>query len=105
MPYKSERCRIAGTKHDKRRKLTEEQKTEIAELTGLSTRKIARMYGISRRMVQFIQHPERLQRCKQCGGWRQYYNRQERAMFMRKHRRHKHALYVAGLLQDTPLKK
>ena len=100
MPYKSERCKIAGTKYDKRRKLTAEQKAEIAELIGLSSREIARMYGISRRMVQFIQHPERLQRNKQCranrGGWRQYYDRQEWAANMRKHRQHKHALYVAG---------
>lgn len=100
MPYKSERCKIAGTKYDKRRKLTAEQKAEIAELIGLSSREIARMYGISRRMVQFIQHPERLQRNKQCranrGGWRQYYNRQEWAKAMRKHSRYKHALYVAG---------
>lgn len=40
MPYKSERCKIAGTKYDKRRKLTEEQKAEIAELVGLSTREL-----------------------------------------------------------------
>lgn len=100
MPYKSERCKIAGTKYDKRRKLTAEQKAEIAELIGLSSREIARMYGVSRRTVQFIQHPERLQRNKQFranrGGWRQYYNRQEWAANMRKHRQHKHALYVAG---------
>lgn len=100
MPYKSERCKIAGTKYDKRRKLTAEQKAEIAELIGFSSREIARMYGVSRRTVQFIQHPERLQRNKQCranrGGWRQYYNRQEWAANMRKHRQHKHALYKAG---------
>ena len=93
MPYKSERCIIAGTKYDKRRKLTEEQKAEITELIGLSSREIARMYGVSRRTVQFIQHPERLQRNKQCranrGGWRQYYDRQgmirhvERVIFQR----------------------
>ena len=100
MPYKSERCKIAGTKYDKRRKLTAEQKAEIAELIGLSSREIARKYGVSRRTVQFIQHPERLQRNKQCranrGGWRQYYDRQEWAANMHKHRQHKHALYTAG---------
>lgn len=106
MPYKSERCKIAGTKYDKRRKLTDAQKAEIAELIGLSSREIARMYGVSRRTVQFIQHPERLERNKQCranrGGWLYYYDRKQWATAMRKHRRHKQALYVAGLLQNTP---
>ena len=42
MPYLAEKIKIAGTKFDRRIKLTEEQKKEIKELStaGLSQRKI-----------------------------------------------------------------
>lgn len=53
--------KIAGTKLDRRRKLTEEQKKEIFEnKLGLSQRKLAAMYEVSRRTIQFILDPEKL---------------------------------------------
>ena len=51
MPYKSERLRIAGTGYDKRRKLSEQDKADIKELTGMSIRGIARMYGVDKRTI------------------------------------------------------
>ena len=59
MPYLSEKIKIAGTKFDRRIKLTEEQKKEIKELSsaGLSQRKIAAIYKVDRRLISFIVNP------------------------------------------------
>ena len=99
MPYKSERLRIAGMAHDKRRKLSEQDKAEIKELVGMSIREIARMYGVDKRMIQFIKFPERLERCKQCramrGGSMQYYSKEKQREYIKKHRHHKQEIWVA----------
>lgn len=60
MPYKSERIIIAGTKLDKRRKLSPEQKDAIKILSGqgYSQRKLAEMFGCSKWSVQNILHPQ-----------------------------------------------
>lgn len=61
MPYKSEKIIIEGTKHDRRRRLTEEEKDKIRALKGtVSVHKLAETYGVSRRTIQFILYPERL---------------------------------------------
>jgi DNA-binding XRE family transcriptional regulator len=92
MPYKSEKIKIEGTKHDRRRKLTKEEKEEIyANPLGLSQRVLAAKYGVSRRTIQFILDPnklkENLKRRKERGGSKQYYNREEWAETMKEHRR------------------
>lgn len=104
MPYKSEKIIIAGSQHDKRRKLSEEQKDQIIALRGTITqRKCAEQFGVSRRTVQFLWFPEKLEANKQCrqarGGWRQYYNKSEWAETMRNHRRYKQDLYLEGKIK------
>lgn len=50
-------------KSDKRKKLTQAQKEEIAELINsskLGDRKIAEQFGVSRRTVQFLRTPSKL---------------------------------------------
>lgn len=98
MPFKSDRIKIAGTEHDRRRKLTAQDKADIRELVGLSINGIARMYGVSKRTIQFIKFPERLERNKllrkQRGGEKIYYDRQKNAGYTRTHRRYKHSLFV-----------
>lgn len=60
MPYKSEQIRIAGTKHDLRKKITDEQAKAIKILSseGYSQRQIARMFGCSKSIVQHILNPK-----------------------------------------------
>lgn len=104
MPYKSEKIIIAGSQHDKRRKLSEEQKNQIIALRGTMTqRKCAEQFGVSRRTVQFLWFPEKLEANKQArqarGSWRQYYNKSEWAETMRNHRRYKQDLYLEGKIK------
>lgn len=101
MPYKSEKIKIAGTKNDRRIKLTPEQKEEIRLNRGnLSQRKLAKEYGVSRRTVQFIIDPdklkENLKRREERGGSMQYYNRASHAENIREHRRYKQDLMLKG---------
>lgn len=106
MPYKSEKIKIEGTKYDRRRKLTEEQKNEIIALRGeISQRKCAEKFGVSKRTIVFLWYPERLQANKQRrlerGGWRQYYRKEEHRETMKNTRRYKHGLYKEKRLATT----
>lgn len=101
MPYKSEKIKIEGTKFDKRVKLTPEDKKDIFEnALGLSQRELAKMYGVSRRTIQFILDPQKLvenkKRRQERGGWRQYYDRENQTATMREHRRYKQELKLKG---------
>lgn len=101
MPYKSETIKIEGTKFDKRIKLTQDQRDKIADLKGkISRRLCAEMFGVSKRTIDFIWYPERLERNKQLrqerGGWRQYYNKNEWREYMKEHRHHKQELFLTG---------
>lgn len=101
MPYKSEKIKIEGTKFDKRVKLTQEDKKDIFEnALGLSQRELARMYGVSRRTIQFILDPQKLienkKRREERGGWKQYYNREDQAISIREHRKYKQELMLKG---------
>ena len=60
MPYKSERITIAGTKYDKRSKLTSDQVRAIKLLKedGYSYRQLAAMFGCSKWTIQNIIHPQ-----------------------------------------------
>ena len=99
MPYKSETIKIEGTKFDRRIKLTQEQRDKIADLKGkISRRLCADTFGVSKRTIDFIWHPERLERNKQLrqerGGWKQYYNKDEWRECMKEHRHYKQELYL-----------
>ena len=106
MPYKSEKIKIEGTKLDRRRKLTEDQKEYIRwlrEEEGLSQRKLAAMFGVSRRLITYILDPEkekknkeRIKRLKQEGRYK--YTKEQWAEVMREHRRYKEKLHKDGLI-------
>lgn len=106
MPYKSEKIKIEGTKLDRRRKLTEDQKEYIRwlrEEEGLSQRKLAAMFGVSRRLITFILDPEkekknkeRIKRLKQEGRYK--YTKEQWAETMKEHRRYKEKLHKDGLI-------
>lgn len=58
---------LQGTIYDRRRRLTEEQKEDIRtlrEIEGLSTYRLAEMFGVSRRTIDFVLNPDRLEKVK-----------------------------------------
>ena len=103
MPYKSEKMRV-GKKYDKRRKLSETDKEGIRQNYGLiSQRKLAKLYGVSRRLIIFIgcpeKHEENLKRRKASGGSKQYYDKKKHSKAMKKHRGYKQKLYLTGKIK------
>lgn len=87
--------RVSGTPHDKRVKLTIADKLEIIRLysEGVGIRQLSRDYQVSRRLIQFVVFPERLEAIKQHradrGGTMQYYDKTKHRISMQAHRDHK----------------
>lgn len=84
--------------HDRRRKLTDEQRHDIKlNLENLSTRELAFKYGVSRRTVQFILRPEALAenraRREERGGWAQYYDKEKHRIAVRNTRKHRREVF------------
>ena len=102
MPYKCEKIvKLAGTSKDRRRKLSDEQKDEIATLKGtMSQRECARKFDVSRRTIQFIWDPDKHKRNLQCrqerGGSKQYYNKEKQKQYMKRHRHYKQELFLSS---------
>ena len=102
MPYKCEKIvKLAGTSKDRRRKLSDEQKDEIAALKGtISQRECARKFNVSRRTIQFIwdpdKHKENLKRQQERGGSRQYYDKKKNSEYMKRHRHYKQEIYLSS---------
>ena len=104
MPYKNEYTKMKiPANRDNRRKLTEQEKDEIRELYGcMSQRKLAKAYGVSRRLVIFIGNPEtlkeNLRRRAEKGGSKFYYNTKANTKSTRKCRRRRQDMFLAGEL-------
>lgn len=87
-----------GETKDKRRKLTEEQRNEVRGLheAGESIHSLSKSFEVSRRLIQFILYPERLEKNLKDrnarGGSMQYYDTNTRREDMRKHRAYKKSL-------------
>ena len=86
-------------------KLTDEERDEIyINQNELSQRALAKLYGVSRRLIQFIRFPEKheqnMRRRKERGGSAIYYNRKKHTGSMRKHRRYKTQLYKEEKLEE-----
>jgi len=90
---------------DRRVKLTPEQKLEILLLKGKYTQQeLADRFGVSRRTISFIHNPEslekNLQRRKERGGNKRYYNKEKHREYMAKYRkRKKEAMLKEGGLE------
>jgi len=99
MPYKfaTDHKHLPEDK-DRRRKLTREDRSAIRKLASsdISQRELARMFGVSRRTIYFVLHPDKLEENKQLrrdrGGWKQYYDRDKNTKTMREHRRYKQTI-------------
>lgn len=95
MPHKWETDKVPMPRDkDKRVKLTDEEREEIRQLYGsVSQRKLASIYGVSRRTIQFIgdpeKHKENLKRREERGGSMQYYDKESNSGAVRRHRRYK----------------
>lgn len=100
MPYKSEKIQIAGTKYDRRRKLSKEQTDAIRILKaeGYSYRQLATMFNISKWTVQNIIHPTK--RSKPRKRPTAYWTEKKRQC-----RQRKQALYKSGQLNAKTRRK
>jgi hypothetical protein len=98
MPYITEAISIDCPFMDKRTKLLPCQREMIVHYSnqGVSGHKLAKMFNVSRRSIQFILNPDALknnrERREERGGWKQYYDRQKNNDYQKTHRRDKHKL-------------
>ena len=106
MPYISEKIPLPP-QYDRRRKLTEDDKFEIVRLRkehNLSQRTLARMFGVSRKLIIFIIDPERHERAKAQFKERRkdgrYYDREKNTIAVRNTRQYKHKLYLDGKIKE-----
>jgi transposase len=107
MPYKFDTNKLKISKDDdKRRKLTEFQKEQIKQnLEGLSQRKLAAKYSVSKTTIQFILNPKSkelsLERRQERGGSMQYYDKEKHRESMKRYRHGKKELFDKGKLEDS----
>ena len=81
---------IANPLHDRRVKLTQEQRKEIiSKGAGYGIRKMAREYGVDRRLIGFVLYPERVKRVVMLHDWKRYYTTEKNTAYMKRHRYHK----------------
>jgi hypothetical protein len=99
MPYKTEKLKLDCPFFDKRVKLLPCQKERMVHLhkLGYSQRKLASIFQVSRRLVQFITCPEKkvkdLENRRDRGGSMIYYKGgEEWNKTTREHRKYKHEL-------------
>jgi transposase len=85
---KDKRIKIPETEHERIRELYKDPKT--------SQRTIAKMYNVSRRLIQFILDPEKEKQnkaqAKAQGGYKRYYDKAKRREYMQRHRDYKREL-------------
>lgn len=98
MPYKTEKVYIECPFMDRRNKLLPCQKEMIVHYSnlGYSQRKIAAMFNVSRRLIQFTINPEshkkNIQALKDRGGSKIYYDKNKHKETMKKHRKYKNEI-------------
>lgn len=99
MPRLTDSIPLADKFLDKRVKLLECQKEMVIYWTnqGMSQRSLARMFNVSRRLIMFIQDPEkRINNYKTrvaAGGSKQYYVKEEHTEAIRTHRNYKKDIF------------
>lgn len=92
MPYKSEKIPIAGSRFDKRRKLSDDQVRAIRILAreGYSQCRLAEMMNCSQPLISQIVNPARRKRSKS------KYSTARNTEAKRRYRARKEALYKSG---------
>jgi ribosome-binding protein aMBF1 (putative translation factor) len=101
MPYKSERIKIEGTQYDRRVKLSPDKKEYVRwlrEEEKLSYNQLAKMFGVSKRLIQFVCNPEIHQkakeRFKELRKDGRYYDREAHNESVKSMRKWKQELYL-----------
>lgn len=106
MPYKFEtKKQKIPRDNDRRVKLSEQDRDDIKALYGkISQRKLAKMFGVSRRLIVFVGNPEsyekNLKAREERGGSSIYYNKEKNTKTMKKYRQYKKSLYDKQLLDE-----
>jgi transposase len=97
MPYLTDKMKLDSPFLDRRVKLIPCQREMVLYWTerGLSQRALAQMFGVSRRLITFVQDPRKKERDLENraarGGTKIYYKGgEEWAAIQRDHRRYKH---------------
>ncbi len=114
MPRKTDNVSINNRELDRRVKLTDADRVQIRilyESGDFSYKKLALMFGVSKRLISFIINPEKqkanLEARAKRGGWKQYYDKDNHAKSTKEHREYKKKLHEEGKLTlgAPPLKK
>jgi len=105
---KIDKVTINNENLDKRVKLTAQDKADIVRLYASkewSQRKLAQRFGVSRRSIQFVLDPKKLEENKkrraERGGSKVYYNTEYNKASMQKHRAYKKQLFDQGLIGNN----
>ena len=103
MARKSDTTPINNELLDRRVKLTQIDKDNIIQKYAqgdISQRKLALEFNVSRRSIQFVLSPEKLQenlmRREERGGWKTYYDKEKHRVSMKEHRDYKKELFSEG---------
>ena len=106
MPYKHKE-KLIPLEHDRRVKINDTQRQEIRELYSsgsYSQRGLAKLYGVSKRLITFIldpsKHEANVARRKELLETKSYYDKDKNAAYMRSHRQYKQKLYLDDKLVD-----
>ena len=102
---KVDKIKIAGTQYDRRVKLTNDQKADIKmkhEVFAVSYNYLAREYGVSKRLINFICKPESYrvaQDRRKANAERYKVSKDENTRIKKEHRQYKKKLYQKGLIK------
>lgn len=102
MPYKTAKIKIDCPFLDRRTKLLPCQREMVKywRKQGASQRELAKMFSVSRRLITFVldeeKHKKNLERRRELGGSKAYYNKDKHRESIKKHRRDKY-----NRLKDT----
>lgn len=103
MPYKFETLKLKIPKqYNRTRKLLDWEREEIKSLYGsISQRKLAKMYSVSRRLIQFIGCPEKYEKSKAIRRTRHklYYDKDKQRVYAKNVRDYKKILYKNKILE------
>lgn len=105
MPYKTENDRITSKFLKRSSKLLDCQKEMVVYWSnrGMSQRKLAAMFHVSRRLIQFIIDPDKhkanLERRRERGGYK--YPKEQHNSYMKSHRDYKNELFNPDIKHKT----
>lgn len=105
MPRKSDSLAINNRKYDRRIKLTDKEREKIRkeyQEEDTSYNKLAKKYGVSKRLIQFVVNPEKAEIAKKQYSERRrdgrYYDKEKHSEYIKNHRNYKKKLFEEGII-------